>query len=686
MVQPLDYLSLRSAKTALRLTRGAFLLTVSALGGPWRKPPAVISFDIFGTLIQRVADEHFAARASAEDTIRHARSQGLPTPVNSFSFRRRIERQLSKQRLDLNASLEIDNKTIIQAMLTALGAGATAEQDASLIAARELSHEMSCTRPRTEILAILNDFVATGQRIIAISDTRYSAGELRQLLEKNGITGIAQIYSSLDLGVSKFRGGAFDAVLRQESVRPGEIQHIGDNVVADILAASERRWRVRWVKRPPPPPALPSPPRAAVQDAAYRLGHDVLGPVLVGFVRLLFKAVHDRNINALAFMARDGYLLHEVAKTLIEHNPTAPEVSLSYVKISRRLALSSTMNFSGLAGAPEMLERLLRDIQLLRGPDNLITKFSGLFNIPAPVIETQCLRLGFVVGDADELRRLLCDAEAAAAFSAILGQSRKILLNYLNAENIFSGRTGLVDIGWQGTIHTMVGYLAESEGHEKPEAFYFGFVDNKVNPYAPSSFGLVTDSRRGRNSLETATFQLISLLEACSQADHGMVTALACDENNEITPLFVTSGAAREAELTVGPMRRRVQQGILDYASWYGQNFPIAVPDERKIRQKAHKLLLKLAYFPTRQERIVGQQFFHLEPTDDKIAIPLILPRGQGVRGWLAGLRSPWKGGYFMENGGHLVAFAYFVFSAALAYLSEEQKITIRRFLFGKHA
>ncbi len=179
---------------------------------------------------------------------------------------------------------------------------------------------------------------------------------------------------------------------------------------------------------------------------------------------------------------------------------------------------------------------------------------------------------------------------------------------------------------------------------------------------------------------------MLSLLEACFQADHGMVSALAYSGNKEIQHSFVTTGGSREAELVGAPIRQRVQQGVRDYAVWYGANFPITGPNEKPIRFQSQRLLFVLSYFPAKLFRNVGYKLAHIEPTDDKAATPLILSRGKGVLGWFNGLRSPWKGGYFMENGGHVAAFAYFILSAVFAYLSEERKMAIRRILFGKHA
>jgi hypothetical protein len=261
-----------------------------------------------------------------------------------------------------------------------------------------------------------------------------------------------------------------------------------------------------------------------------------------------------------------------------------------------------------------------------------------------------------------------------------------MLIEYLTNAKLFARDTALVDIGWRGTIHNIIGSLSQDIGKNVPEAFYFGFWDDGRSAYLDRSTGLLADSRRGKNPYEGAAFQLLSLLEACFQADHGMVTALVRDKDDIISPLCVQDGAAREAELLGSAVRQRVQRGVLEYAAWYAESFPIGPRDEKQIRRQAQRRLLRLAYFPDKLFRAVGREMAHIEPTDDKAATPLILSRGKGLRGWFAGLRSPWKGGYFMQTGGYLAAMAYFIFATGFAYLSEAQKFAIRRFLFGKNA
>ena len=68
------------------------------------------------------------------------------------------------------------------------------------------------------------------------------------------------------------------------------------------------------------------------------------------------------------------------------------------------------------------------------------------------------------------------------------------------------------------------------------------------------------------------------------------------------------------------------------------------------------------------------------EPTSDEQALPLIADAGRGVQGWIAGLRSPWKGGYISEHGGRTLAALYCAAEAVMSRLPQT-KPALRRLL-----
>ena len=61
-------------------------------------------------------------------------------------------------------------------------------------------------------------------------------------MEKNGLSGISQIYISSELGLTKASGNLFSHVLKKEGLDKGlkYMVHIGDNWISDVVNAQKQ--------------------------------------------------------------------------------------------------------------------------------------------------------------------------------------------------------------------------------------------------------------------------------------------------------------------------------------------------------------------------------------------------------------------------------------------------------------
>jgi phosphoglycolate phosphatase-like HAD superfamily hydrolase len=107
--------------------------------------------------------------------------------------------------------------------------------------AREVALEREITVPDLDVAALLTVATARGIPVVAVSDTYFSGDQLRTLLERPGLDGVAwrAIVTSSDHRVNK-AGTLFDRALERLGVEPGQVVHLGDNPGADIAPASER--------------------------------------------------------------------------------------------------------------------------------------------------------------------------------------------------------------------------------------------------------------------------------------------------------------------------------------------------------------------------------------------------------------------------------------------------------------
>ncbi len=666
--------------SAIRLSSGLIRIFVPKLDQhPFYD---IISVDIFGTLIQRTSDEHYARRMSAFKTVEIAQQRGLTPPCDAIALRAVAEKRIFEKLKRVDGVTEFSNSNIIEEMLKMLGAGDWAVDASHTLARWELQQEIENTRPQPELVHWIRTWKANGKKIIAVSDTRYSAKEILMLFSAHKITEISEIYSSLDFGATKFNGMLFDIVSKREGVSAKNILHIGDNVLSDILSGAQRGLNVRWVRYPTRGLMLPSTHLKEKSDF-FDIGYKTLGPLVVGFVRMLFEQAKSDEVNHLLFVSRDGYLPLKVAEILSARSSTGELPTIDYVYLSRRVVASSSVDFLFAKDDPACLNRLLQDIRTLRGGSNLIVRFKNYIGISDEIMFAQTSRLNLYSGTEDELRLLLSDRIAMDTFVSATRQCRDVLFEYLEQEKVFSEDSAFVDIGWRGTIHNTLNMMAVSRSRDFAKAYYLGYWGANENLRDQKNVtGLICDWRRSRNIVEGSAFHCAFLLEAIFRSDEGMVTGFEKNEDDVVVPIKIITGYGRDAEIASEQAKIEIQNGVLKYAEWFAKNHEMISPDVETTRRAAQLQLFKLAFFPTRRERKMGSAFVHSEITDDDWSASLILHPGKGIKGWFAGVRSPWKGGYFRANGGLLAAGMYCLLEAVLAYISIEHKLTLRRWLF----
>jgi FMN phosphatase YigB (HAD superfamily) len=237
----------RPVRSALRLGRGGLWLPSALIRGRSVGPWKLITVDVFATLLARTGHNDAAWREGAVHAVEVARLRGLSVSQEPLALRRDIERWLSRELLMKGKDPEFSNQDTHEHILRELGAGDWAKAEASELAAWELQREIIHTRPVASMAASARLWADAKKRVVAVSDTRYTAKELAVLLSHHNILGLSAIYASADYAASKFSGKLFDIVAKSENVDLRHTLHIGDDLYADALSAAERGLAVRRV-------------------------------------------------------------------------------------------------------------------------------------------------------------------------------------------------------------------------------------------------------------------------------------------------------------------------------------------------------------------------------------------------------------------------------------------------------
>jgi FMN phosphatase YigB (HAD superfamily) len=651
----------------------------------------LISVDVFGTILARTSDDDAAWRASSVAIWPVLFRHGIVFSGNIEQLRSQVEAALTADLLKQNQCPEFSHERSFEALLQYLGAGGWAGTEAKALAAIEMEFEARLTRPVAPMAAWIAEQVAAGRRVIAVSDTRYSGEEVAELLRRHKVHGIAKVYSSADRGFNKFSGKLFDVVLQEEKVSPGQILHSGDNLLSDYFPPAQRGLNVRHTPRPAVPPCsspLPCAPLLPVDntDDGYRVGYETIGPVLVAFTRLLLLRAQREGVERLAFVARDGSLLLDIAREIVAASPGwKPE--LSYVQLSRRVTACAAPELTQIAESPVAIDHLLRKTFDLAGEGTLLERVCSLFNLPIELLSAEAERFGLQPSQmkAVGLRALLSDRRTAEAIRDCVVQQQKILLRYLQQEQILSDRTALVDVGWRASIQRAINKLPRPDGSTCPVGYYIGLWDEgrMVQPGGVSE-GILCDQRRQQTLLESAALRALFVIESVCRADHGMVIGFEDQGDGTVAPVHIHSGPMRDAERHSWAASRSVREGILAYARWFAGEAACMPPFEKETRRAAQRRLFQLAFFPRPEERALGRALVHTEPTTDNWFAPLIMSSNGGVKGWLSGMRSPWKGGYFQETGGFALAALYCLAEGAFITLPPGSKQKLRSYLLGE--
>lgn len=254
----------------------------------------------------------------------------------------------------------------------------------------------------------------------------------------------------------------------------------------------------------------------------------VFTPAIVGFVDWVLEEAQKAGKACLYFLARDGYLLYQVARELASQKGVGLE--LKYLKVSRQSLRSAQYHLQ----RAECLDYLCTG-----GIDITFEKIMKR----AGVSEEVAVQTAYRVGYADRYREVL-NYGMILELKSVLKNDNTFLsevyriakekypntMGYLRQEGLLEGDNyGLVDTGWIGTLQKTLEQLVASErtGQKLPrmDGYYFGLYeiprDMDVTKYHAYYF-------EPWNYIRRKVYFANSLMEAVISAPHGMTMEYCC--------------------------------------------------------------------------------------------------------------------------------------------------------------
>lgn len=442
--------------------------------------------------------------------------------------------------------------------------------------------------------------LATGKKIIIISDMYLTGEHIGNMLEKSGYSGWDKIYVSSDIGLRKKSGNLYRYVLQDLNTEPEKILHIGDNKKDDVESARELGIRGVWIPRArfmydsfgcneqvkkicadltnweaaensvgigimkqlAAVKYFDDPFRAFEEKSDYNgdpyfVGYAALGMELFALVKWIMDSAKRDNVSKLIFMARDGYLpmkAYEIIKEYREKSGGTKLPKAEYLPVSR------------LAVFPAMIKT---SMDLYDLPIDLN------YQTPAKLLE----QLDFCIRDCcdEELAELMqengfVDMQSNFTKDTYI-QFINLIIRHLYDENkhkavkkhiaryflenehaSITDNAALFDMGYSGRIPAAIMQLTDKH----PKVYYF-HADSREHYRYQKSAGMEIKSFFDFNPYMESSLREYAYLEPAA-------SCIGYDEN--LQPLYDIGPAEGYSENAV-----KLQQGALDFIKDYLEYF-----------------------------------------------------------------------------------------------------------------
>ncbi|MDF7808293.1 HAD hydrolase-like protein [Pontiellaceae bacterium B12219] len=446
-----------------------------------------VSFDVFDTLIRRPVEK-------PADVYKFLELRALEVTDGvavDFGKNRALCEVATRERLP--AKKEISLEDIYETVREFYGL-----TDAQLAALKdeEVKIELAFSSCRDFGKKLYNLAIESRLPVYLISDMYLPRKVIEEMLRKSGYTSHGAFFLSAEHECRKHDGGLYDIALRELNLRPKSLLHVGDNKQTDINAAKVKgistfRWSsaIEWMRTNAHYKNIYSPRAGAGEKArsaiaglianhlfdapvpkealaslfrgrADLLGFSGLGPLVIAYVIWLEREARRDNISHLFFMAREGWIFHEVYKELFGNREDA--IRSTYLYGSRR-----AIRVAGLKNRADILALSAMPYDPGVSLAALLDGRYGLALTPERIDRLKVVGIRDVnskLSRSYEDRRLIATACDALEHDILENAAieRSAYLEYLDEVGFLGcDDPGIVDIGWKANIQGALGLLID---------------------------------------------------------------------------------------------------------------------------------------------------------------------------------------------------------------------------------
>jgi predicted HAD superfamily hydrolase len=491
------------------------------------------------------------------------------------------------------------------------------EKIADLLKKFEIEIELALAQPNSILKDCYQYALEHGKRIFFTSDMYLPETVIHKILQNCGYHAYDHLLVSSTLGKTKSTGSLYEHLINTAHCNPNNILHIGDNIKSDIRVAQRYGLQTyHYEKHLDKALRLSSLEKQHIKslkkrnldirtslylgallhqsqrteptnnaflekqefDFWYQFGYRVVGLLFLAFGKWLINRVIADKVDQLYFLSRDGFIIKKIYEILKKYIPEAPPAE--YLYASRRALNipcmteldSDTMDF------------------LVSGTSRLsVAQFIARLGLNVTNFEADIQTIGFsnsqhqvITGRDYALLRDLYH-RIFPAIQELALKERQDLTAYLDSLGFWKpGMTGIVDIGWHGTLQRSISKLTDIEGRTTHIKGYYLGTFEKARYLVNEGHDITAYlCHLGQPELLHKTIKrCVEIFEFIHTAPHGSVIRFERTPNQSIQPVFDRADYDSIRAAQADALQKGAIDFVTDSAGVWNTLDPITLPPE----------------------------------------------------------------------------------------------------------
>lgn len=421
--------------------------------------------------------------------------------------------------------------------------------DKRQIAAAEMEIEREQLVPVYSILQKIKELHKISESVYYISDMYLPQEFIHELLVKHGFWQSGdKLYVSCVSGNTKQDGSLFKQVAEENAIVYRHWYHWGDNRRSDYRVPKRMGIKATLVHHKSSiyeqflqnqdclSGFFVNQHLAGISKAVrlsfpmtpqYAFAANLIAPLYVAFVYRILQDAVRRNIEKLFFLARDGYILYQIAKDL---EVEFPDIEIKYLYVSR-----SSLYLPGLPKiTPETLSSLRRTAFGFTNEKS----YDILKNFVTPEI----LKKIEQITPQNACEDLFNDPNVLNVLTSYYEEQRNLVLKYFVQEGLadHSHKTAIVDVRGTRSCQQAINCILQQGNYNQVIGYYLEVINNRKSINNAGSYHALYYGERILSShyLKYISSELGSILEQYFSLSPHKRTIAYCEINGVVQPVF----------------------------------------------------------------------------------------------------------------------------------------------------